>query len=162
MSETAAWGAVFAVACGALGTLLGGLIVAWYRSKGEYQVNVIKAQASLNVDELAKSRAENVAKDHSIDVLKTRVEQLETNIKDLRDQHHNEREKYHLEALKAQKETYERELRCHAEAAELRGQLTVLLKLVSDRLPGPPIDVHVKNAIDDPVPTRIQGEAPAI
>ncbi len=96
-------------------------------------------------DDLAKCRAENVAKDRSIEVLITRVQLLETNIKDLRDQHHNDREAYHMEALKQQKEYYDRELRCHTEAAELRGQVSVLLKLVSDRLPGPlilPVTEH--------------------
>jgi len=148
MSDMAAWGTFIGSVCLAVGGLVGGLIVTWFKSSGRYQVELMRAQAELNADELKKVKAENVAKDHSIEVLTTRVLQLETNIKDLRDQGHSERDKWYAEQMKTTKENYEREMKCHAEAAELRGQVGVLLKLVSDRLPGPLV-----------LPTREETEA---
>lgn len=139
MSDLAAWGTLIGVVCTAVGGLTGGLIAIWFRASGRYQVEIMTAQATLNAAELKRKDAEIIVKDVAIVTLTTRVTQLEQNIRDLRDQGHAERDKLYTEQMKAAKESMERELRCHTEAAELRGQLTVLVRLVSDRLPGPPL-----------------------
>lgn len=137
MSDMAGWGTFIGGVCLAVGGLIGGLIVTWFKSRGQYEVEIMKTQATLNADELKKKEAELTAAHHAIDVLTTRVGQLEENIKDLRDQGHAERDKWYTEHIKEMKQNMEREAKCHAESAELRGQLTVLTRLVSDRLPGP-------------------------
>lgn len=159
MNDMTGWGTFIGVVCGAIGSLVTAIIMVWFKSSGKYQVDVMKAQAELNTAELLKAQVENKAKDQSIDILRTRVEQLEGNIKDLRDLGHSERDKWHAAQLKHITESMERESKCHAEAAELRGQLTILTKLVSDRLPGP-LNVHVTNTPDDPVPVVRNGAAP--
>lgn len=157
MSDIAGWSTFVGAACLAIGGLVGGLIVTWFKSRGQYEVEIMKTQATLNADELRKKDAELIAAHHAIDVLTTRVSQLESNIKDIRDNNHNERDKWYLEHVREIKASMEREQKCHTESAELRGQLTVLTRLVSDRLPGPlaarPQEVTVVN--EAPVPVEI-------
>ncbi len=111
-SGLVAWGiligSVVTSVVGAAATLL----TLWFTKGTDSRVRIIKAEADAKAQE---NHEELVQKDIVIEALEKRVTKLEATIEAMREQGHLERNKWHEDQLK-----------CAAEAADLRGQLKVL------------------------------------
>jgi uncharacterized protein (DUF3084 family) len=111
-TQFVAWGiligSVITSVVGAAATLL----TLWFTKGTDSRVRIIKAESEAKALE---NEEQLVQKDAVIDALEKRVVRLEDEIKTMREQGHAERNRWHEEQIK-----------CAAEAAELRGQLKIL------------------------------------
>lgn len=107
------------VICGAVGTLVGGLLTLWWTKGTESRVRLIKAESDAkhrSQTEVIVHKQEEIDRQNAvISSYERRIVKLETDYESLRQLGHDERNKW-----------YEERLKCAAETAELKGQVVTL------------------------------------